>query len=135
MLVMDWFCDILQLPLFFRSESRTGGGVIQGSASEAILVCMIAGELVVPSTIDTCSARERVLSQLDDETREQNASRLVFYGSDQTHSVLAKGCRILGIPNDRLIADPRLKLTSVNQNPAGFNEEIRFKPASSESSG
>src|SRR6202022_592767 len=36
-LMLDWMHELLELPAAFRSTSRRGGGVIQGSASEATL--------------------------------------------------------------------------------------------------
>jgi aromatic-L-amino-acid decarboxylase len=41
-LVMDWLVSAMNLPRKFHSKSGKGGGVIQGTASEAILVCMVA---------------------------------------------------------------------------------------------
>ena len=37
-LMLDWMVELLDLPAAFRSDSAAGGGVIQGSASEATLV-------------------------------------------------------------------------------------------------
>ena len=34
-LMLDWMAELLDLPAAFRSDSPSGGGVIQGSASEA----------------------------------------------------------------------------------------------------
>src|SRR4051794_21013366 len=41
-LVLDWMVELLGLPDRFRSTSATGGGVIQGSASEATLVAILS---------------------------------------------------------------------------------------------
>ncbi|CAA7055704.1 unnamed protein product [Microthlaspi erraticum] len=57
-----------------------GGGVIQGSASEAVLVVLIA-------------ARDNVLRSVGKKALE----KLVVYSSDQTHSALQKACQIAGI--------------------------------------
>jgi tyrosine decarboxylase len=57
-----------------------GGGVIQGSASEAVLVVLIA-------------ARDKVLRSVGKNALE----KLVVYSSDQTHSALQKACQIAGI--------------------------------------
>ena len=40
--MLDWMRELLGLPDRFRSTSATGGGVIQGSASEATLVAILA---------------------------------------------------------------------------------------------
>uniref|UniRef100_A0A224XGT9 Tryptophan decarboxylase n=1 Tax=Hypericum perforatum TaxID=65561 RepID=A0A224XGT9_HYPPE len=79
MIVLDWLGKILELPEDFLSTGQ-GGGVIQGTASEAILVVLLA-------------ARDRVLRRVGKKTLE----KLVVYGSDQTHSSLQKACQIGGI--------------------------------------
>ncbi|CAG7900401.1 unnamed protein product, partial [Brassica rapa] len=79
MIVLDWFAKLLNLPEQFLSRGN-GGGVIQGTASEAILVVMIA-------------ARDKVLRSLGKKALE----KLVVYSSDQTHSSLPKACQIAGI--------------------------------------
>lgn len=94
--VLDWLADALHLPADFRSDSPNGGGgVIQGSASEAIVTVMVA-------------ARERYLNRAADRQglregdvdREkwimEKRSKLVALSSDQAHSSTAKGARIAG---------------------------------------
>ncbi|PIA34428.1 hypothetical protein AQUCO_03800209v1 [Aquilegia coerulea] len=87
LVVMDWLAQLLQLPKSFM-HSGTGGGVLQGTTSEAILCTLVA-------------ARDRVLETIGDE----KIAKLVVYGSDQTHSTLAKACKVAGIlpRNTRLI--------------------------------
>ena len=41
-LMLDWMQELLDLPAAFRSTSDTGGGVIQGTASEATLVAILS---------------------------------------------------------------------------------------------
>ena len=41
-LMLDWMHELLDLPAKFRSTSDSGGGVIQGSASEATLSSILA---------------------------------------------------------------------------------------------
>ena len=102
--VMDWLCQAFSLPETFLSSTGKGGGTIQGSASEAIVTCMVA-------------ARERHLyrrakaqgltegsSEWDDFTSTLRGC-LVALCSDQAHSSTAKGARIAGtrcisIPTD-----------------------------------
>ncbi|XP_056845489.1 phenylacetaldehyde synthase isoform X1 [Raphanus sativus] len=79
MIVLDWFAKLLNLPEQFLSKGN-GGGVIQGTASEAILVVLIA-------------ARDKVLRRVGKKALE----KLVVYSSDQTHSSLLKACQIAGI--------------------------------------
>ncbi|CAN8257545.1 unnamed protein product [Cochlearia groenlandica] len=79
MIVLDWLAKLLNLPEEFMSKGN-GGGVIQGSASEAELVVLIA-------------ARDKFLRRVG-----KNAlGKLVVYSSDQTHSALQKACQIAGI--------------------------------------
>ncbi|KAK9069013.1 hypothetical protein SSX86_013129 [Deinandra increscens subsp. villosa] len=79
MIVLDWLADLLKLPNDFLSKGP-GGGAIQGTASEAILVALLA-------------ARDNVLREVGKDA----LGRLVVYGSDQTHSSLQKACQIAGI--------------------------------------
>ncbi|WP_426735754.1 pyridoxal-dependent decarboxylase [Myxococcus faecalis] len=77
--VVDWLVDLLGLPEDFRSTSARGGGVIQGTASEATLVAMVA-------------ARERV--------RRYGApanSEWVAYASTQAHSSVLKAAMLCGV--------------------------------------
>ena len=85
-LMLDWMQELLGLPERFRSTSERGGGVIQGSASEAELVAILA-------------ARWRATGgsvNVDGDT-----TRLVAYGTAHTHSAFQKGLRIAGIGSDR----------------------------------
>ncbi|XP_008358473.2 phenylacetaldehyde synthase [Malus domestica] len=79
MIVLDWFAKMLKLPEEFLSAGQ-GGGVIQGTASEAVLVVLLA-------------ARDRILRAEGKKALE----KLVVYASDQTHSALQKACQIGGI--------------------------------------
>ncbi|GAB4549981.1 MAG: aspartate aminotransferase family protein [Phycisphaerales bacterium] len=103
--VMDWLARALGLPERFCAEpidhdgSPVGGGVIQGTASEAVL-CVIA------------AARDRALARLPEG--ERWPVRCAVYTSEQAHSSVEKACRVLGpqtvaraVPTDaRLRMDP-----------------------------
>ncbi|KAJ0980472.1 hypothetical protein J5N97_008727 [Dioscorea zingiberensis] len=78
-IVMDWLGKMLDLPRSFLF-SGGGGGVLQGTTCEAILCTLTA-------------ARDKVLNQIG---RDQ-ITRLVVYGSDQTHCALRKAAQIVGI--------------------------------------
>ncbi|KAG0484514.1 hypothetical protein HPP92_008593 [Vanilla planifolia] len=78
-IVLDWLAKMLKLPNQFLS-SGFGGGVIQGTASEAVLVAVLA-------------ARDKVLRKVGKEA----LNKLTVYASDQTHSSLQKACQIAGI--------------------------------------
>lgn len=97
--VLDWTAELLGLPECFRSTAQSGqagtstggggggggGGVIHGTASEAVLVAMIA-------------ARDQ------GRRRAADARPLIAYASDQTHSSLVKAAMIAGLadsPDDR----------------------------------
>ncbi|KAL9661096.1 hypothetical protein QQ045_025916 [Rhodiola kirilowii] len=85
MVVLDWLARMLKLPESFMF-SGSGGGVIQNTTSESILVTLIA-------------ARDKCLS----EHGPDSMSKLVVYGSDQTHSTFNKACKILGLNNVRTV--------------------------------
>jgi aromatic-L-amino-acid decarboxylase len=79
--VMDWMADLLDLPERFRSGGP-GGGVIQDTASSAVLVVLLA-------------ALNRVTGG---RARAEGVSgRFAVYGSDQAHSALEKNVRVAGL--------------------------------------
>lgn len=85
-LMVDWMHELLGLPDRFRSTSERGGGVIQGSASEAVLVAILA-------------ARWRATGGA--VNADGDTTRLVAYATSQAHSSIEKGLRIAGIGTDR----------------------------------
>ncbi|MEY4174598.1 MAG: hypothetical protein RI900_1763, partial [Actinomycetota bacterium] len=90
-LMMDWMQELLGLPSRFRSTSATGGGVIQGSASEATLSSILA-------------ARWRITG--GSINADGDTSHLVAYATSQSHSSIEKGLRIAGIGTERLRVVP-----------------------------
>lgn len=78
--MLDWFAELLDLPERFRSAGD-GGGVIQGTASEATLVAM-------------CAARARAVDDGADP------STLCVYTSAQAHSSVLKAAMIAGLASD-----------------------------------
>ena len=91
-IVLDWLATLFRLPDCYQSNSE-GGGVIQGSASEAIVTVMVA-------------ARDRYLRQVtahiaDDKEREEafytRRGRLVALGSEMAHSATQKAAQIAGV--------------------------------------
>ena len=84
--VMDWLVGMLGLPQKFLSSS-TGGGVIQDTASSAVLCALLA-------------ARERASGYTTN--KKGGNGRLVAYASTQTHSSLEKAAMIAGIGTDNL---------------------------------
>ncbi len=86
-LMLDWMQELLGLPEKFRSTSSTGGGVIQGSASEATLSSILA-------------ARWRATDGAINVNGD--TSRLIAYCTSQAHSSIEKGLRIAGIGTDNI---------------------------------
>src|SRR5579864_4491140 len=84
--VLDWLVRMLGLPEKFLS-SKTGGGVIQDTASSAALCALLAG-------------RERATGYTSNQ--KGCNGRLVAYASTQTHSSLQKAAMIAGIGMDNL---------------------------------
>ncbi|KAM3475653.1 hypothetical protein MY8738_007295 [Beauveria namnaoensis] len=100
--VLDWLAKALALPECFLSGGPThGGGVLHGSASEAIVTVMVA-------------ARDRYLAQAtahlpEGEDREEQTwrhrSRLVALGSAGAHSSTKKAAQVLGVRFDTVPVD------------------------------
>lgn len=84
--VLDWLVGMLGLPEKFRSTSA-GGGVIQDTASSAVLTALLA-------------ARERATGFASNARGCDG--RLTVYTSTQTHSSLEKAVKIAGIGSANL---------------------------------
>lgn len=87
---MDWLGKFLALPKeFLNCSEGPGGGVIQGSASEAILVAILA-------------AREKAVKRLLIERPELSESdirgKLISYSSDQSNSCVEKASMLAAVP-------------------------------------
>ncbi|MGI8679741.1 MAG: pyridoxal-dependent decarboxylase [Jatrophihabitans sp.] len=85
--VLDWLATLLDLPATFRSDGA-GGGVIQSSASDAVLVALLAA-----------------LHRVSDGRTEHGgvtSGRYAVYTSGQTHSSVEKACRIGGLGSQML---------------------------------
>ncbi|MGA2864797.1 MAG: pyridoxal-dependent decarboxylase [Verrucomicrobiota bacterium] len=84
--VLDWMADMTGLPASFKS-CGPGGGVIQDSASSAVLCALLA-------------ARERATGF---QTNESGChGRLVAYTSTHAHSSVEKAVRIAGLGRQNL---------------------------------
>jgi aromatic-L-amino-acid decarboxylase len=91
--VLDWMADLLELPPKFKS-SGTGGGVIQDTASSALLCALLA-------------ARERTTGF---QTNEVGCDgKLVAYTSPHAHSSVEKAVKIAGLGRKAL------RLVEVNE--------------------
>lgn len=96
-LMLDWLAAACALPASFLS-SGAGGGVLQDSASSAVLCALLA-------------ARERATGGASNE--EGYRGGLVAYGSTQAHSSLDKAMMIAGLGRGALrkvAVDPGLAL-------------------------
>ncbi|MEO1128109.1 MAG: pyridoxal-dependent decarboxylase [Planctomycetota bacterium] len=85
--VLDWLADMIGLPPAFRSNAKHeegGGGVIHGTASEAVLTALVA-------------ARHRAVTN-----GAASSDALVAYTSTQAHSSVMKAARIIGLPEQRV---------------------------------
>jgi aromatic-L-amino-acid decarboxylase len=105
--VLDWMADLLGLPARFKSGGA-GGGVIQDTASSAVLCALIA-------------ARERVSAF---QTNEKGCSgALVAYTSPHAHSSVEKAVKIAGLGRQHL------RLTGVDaagaMDPIWLSNQIR----------
>ena len=88
-IVCDWFGKAIGLPtdfLYFNPASK-GGGVIQGSASECILVCMLAARAQAIARLKESPAHSHL-----DETAL--LGKLMAYCSRESHSCVEKDAMI-----------------------------------------
>ncbi|GFO46415.1 Aromatic-l-amino-acid decarboxylase [Plakobranchus ocellatus] len=82
MSMMDWLAKMLQLPQeFLFSSGGKGGGCIQASADDAILVAIL-------------SARAKVIQLFKDMTKGQVLDKLIAYTSEEAHSSVEKAAQL-----------------------------------------
>lgn len=99
--MMDWLGKMLKLPEeFLAGNAGEGGGVIQGSASEATLVALLAARTKVIRRLQATSPGLTLGAILE---------KLVFYTSDQAHSSVERagligGVKLKSIPSDSKFA-------------------------------
>ncbi|KAJ2073669.1 hypothetical protein GGI09_008901 [Coemansia sp. S100] len=106
--VMDWLGKLVGLDKRYMGikddgTEGTGGGVIQGTASEAHIVVMIAGRE---------KALERLKAQgLSEDDADKMRYKFVAYFSDQTHSAGQKAANIIGCKTHTVSTGNDLRLT------------------------
>ncbi|KAI1468798.1 pyridoxal phosphate-dependent transferase [Daldinia caldariorum] len=93
-IVLDWLAKAFDLPSCYLSTGPTnGGGVIHGTASEAIATVIVAAR--------DKYLREATAHITDEEEREDaiaiRRSKLVALGSASAHSATKKGAQIAGV--------------------------------------
>lgn len=101
-IVCDWLAKFLDLPEFFLNSSEgPGGGLLQGTASEAMLVATLA-------------AREKTVEKLKKEhpgmSESEIRGRLVLYSSDQANSCVEKTGLLAAVKTRLLPVDHNLSL-------------------------
>ncbi|XP_071531630.1 aromatic-L-amino-acid decarboxylase isoform X2 [Panulirus ornatus] len=99
--MMDWLGQLLGLPpQFLAASGGKGGGVIQGTASEATLVALL-------------SARAKALRLLKEKTPNLDPatpSKLVAYTSDQAHSSVERAGLLAGVKMRLIKTDKQFSL-------------------------
>ncbi|XP_078572464.1 aromatic-L-amino-acid decarboxylase-like isoform X3 [Branchiostoma floridae x Branchiostoma japonicum] len=100
--VLDWLGRMLQLPeCFLSGTSGEGGGVIQGTASEATLVALLA-------------ARSKAVQKFKSDRPEMSdhdiMGKLVIYTSDQAHSSVERAAMLGAVSCRKLQTDEDLAL-------------------------
>ncbi|XP_066441122.1 aromatic-L-amino-acid decarboxylase isoform X1 [Eleutherodactylus coqui] len=95
--MLDWLGKMIGLPEQFLAGSKgEGGGVIQGTASEATLMALLA-------------ARTKVAKRLQAEnpklSEAEIVSRMVAYSSDQAHSSVERAGLISGVRMKKIQSD------------------------------
>lgn len=101
-IVLDWLGKMLDLPQdFLASSGGKGGGVIQGTASEATLVALLG-------------AKARTVARIKKEHPEMKESdiigKLVGYCSSQSHSSVERAGLLGGVRMRSLLPDAGNKL-------------------------
>lgn len=105
--VMDWLAQLIGLPpSFCSSAGKGGGGVIQGTASEATLCALLAAKARALGALRSAAPPA---AGSDEAAWEAAAvARLTVYMSDQAHSSVKKAAMVAGIPlaNVRVLPAP-----------------------------
>ncbi|XP_068180844.1 aromatic-L-amino-acid decarboxylase [Antennarius striatus] len=116
--MLDWLGKMLNLPeCFLTGSGSQGGGVIQGSASEATLMTLLAAR---------SKAIRRVKTSNPEQTDGEILSKLVSYTSEQAHSsveraALLGGVKIRKVPTDNCaVRKDMLKKMLVEDKAAGL---------------
>lgn len=87
--MLDWLGKMLKLPeQFIAGTEGHGGGVIQGTASEATLMSMLAAR---------CKAVRQVQAINPEKTEGEIISKLVAYTSEQAHCSVERASLIGGV--------------------------------------
>ncbi|KAJ8415694.1 hypothetical protein AAFF_G00402510 [Aldrovandia affinis] len=97
--MLDWLGKMLNLPDdFIAGTAGQGGGVIQGTASEATLVALLAARAKIVRQIQATSP---------ERTEVDIISKLVAYSSDQAHSSVERAGLIAGVKMKKVPTDEK----------------------------
>ncbi|KAM8967026.1 aromatic-L-amino-acid decarboxylase [Pelodytes ibericus] len=97
--MLDWLGKMVGLPEQFLAGSEgEGGGVIQGTASEATLMALLAARTKVT---------RRLQSEQAELTEAEIISRMVAYSSDQAHSSVERAGLISGVKMKKIPSDEK----------------------------
>ncbi|XP_035866274.1 aromatic-L-amino-acid decarboxylase isoform X2 [Phyllostomus discolor] len=101
--MLDWLGKMLRLPAPFLTESGggEGGGVIQGSASEATLMALLAAR---------SRATRRLQAARPGLTDAAVLEKLVAYFSDQAHSSVERAALIGGVKFKAIPSDDKFTM-------------------------
>ncbi|XP_037130934.1 aromatic-L-amino-acid decarboxylase isoform X1 [Syngnathus acus] len=101
--MLDWLGKMLQLPeSFLAGTCGHGGGVIQGTASEATLMSLLAAR---------CKAVRRVHSMDPEKSEPEILTKLVAYTSEQSHSSVERAGLIGGVTMKKIPTDSTYAVT------------------------
>lgn len=114
-LALDWLAQMLGLPKSFMTQTAggrgTGGGVILGTTSEAMLVTLVAA--LKRSGSDGVAGLHR----------------LTVYAPDQTHSTFFRACRLAGFDSANIRSIPTGPGTDYALDPAMLLDAMRADAA------
>ncbi|KAG2563826.1 tryptophan decarboxylase 1-like [Panicum virgatum] len=115
-LALDWLAQLLRLPDSFIMNRTgggrgTGGGVILGTTSEAMIVTLVA-------------ARDAALRRIGSDG-VAGITRLTVYAADQTHSTFFKACRLAGFDPANIRSVPTGPETDFAVDPAKLLEVMQ----------
>ncbi|XP_028919953.1 aromatic-L-amino-acid decarboxylase [Ornithorhynchus anatinus] len=97
--MLDWLGRMINLPEeFLAGRDGEGGGVIQGSASEATLVTLLAARM---------KAIRHIRSKNPKLTETAVMEKLVAYASDQSHSSVERAALIGGVKFKTIPSDDK----------------------------
>lgn len=99
LITLDWTAKMFGLCSDFYTTSETGGSIILNSASEVAITVAVAAREKMLTKIeqkDEISTQERRIEDVA-SWRGNETSKLVMYGTTQTHSIGVKAAMVLGL--------------------------------------